>query len=323
MVAFRDKLVDGLMKRGIGVTFELSDAPYAAILIIGGTRDLMGLWRAKRHGVRITQRLDGMNWIHRIRRTGWRHYLRAEYGNMILSLIRSRLADQIIYQSKFSQQWWKRVYGVNDIPWRVIYNGVDLERYTPAGSEKIPDDHVRILLVEGSIGGGYEWGLETAVHLAERLYSINNRDVEAMVAGRVAEVLQREWSTKTMVRVNFMGQVPPGRIPELCRSAHMLYAADLNPSCPNSVIEALACGLPVVAFDTGALSELVTKVAGKLVPYGGDPWKMDPPDMEGLVEAAIIVQNNQADFRRAARKRAEEALGIDLMVDSYLGALNI
>src|SRR5512143_582318 len=111
MVSFRGRLVSGLEKRGIEVSYELNDRPYEAVLVIGGTRDLAGIWRAKRRGVPITQRLDGMNWIHRKRQTGWRHYLRAEYGNIILSLIRSQLADRIIYQSEFSHQWWERVYG--------------------------------------------------------------------------------------------------------------------------------------------------------------------------------------------------------------------
>jgi len=323
MVSFREKLVKGLTERGIGISYDLSDKPYDAVLVIGGTRDLPGLWRAKRSGVRIIQRLDGMNWIHRKRHTGWRHYLRAEYGNILLSLIRSRLADQIVYQSKFSRKWWERVYGENNTPWQVVYNGVDLERYTPDGAGKPPEDRVRVLVVEGSIGGGYEWGLETAVQLAERIATPHIREVEVMVAGRISSTLQQEWKAKARVQVSFVGQVLPEQIPELDRSAHLLYASDINPACPNAVIEALACGLPILAFDTGALSELVTPVAGRLARYGGDPWKLDPPDMDGLAENANTILNNLAAFRKAARRRAEEAFGLDLMVESYLEALNL
>lgn len=321
MVSFRGKLVKGLADRGIGVSFDLSDTPYAAILVIGGTRNLPGLWRAKRRGVRIIQRLDGMNWIHRKRRTGWRHFLRAEYGNMLLSVIRSRLADQIVYQSEFSHSWWERVYGGGSTPWRVVHNGVDLERYTPTGAGNVPDDHVRILLVEGSIGGGYEWGLETAIHMAERISTTYSRNIEVMVVGRVSASLQHEWKSKAEVQVSFIGQVPPERIPEFDRSAHVLYAADLNAACPNSVIEALACGLPVVAFETGALSEIITVEAGRLMPYGGDPWKLEAPDIDGLAEAANSIIKDQTGFRKGARSRAEEAFGLDHMVEGYLDAL--
>jgi len=323
MVSFREKLVKGLTERGVGVSYDLLDTPYEAILVIGGTRDLVGLWRAKRRGVQIVQRLDGMNWIHRRRRTGWRHYLRAEYGNLILSLIRSRLADQIIYQSEFSQQWWERVYGLNHIQWHVVYNGVDLERYTPDGKGDLPGDHVRILLVEGTIGGGYELGLQTAIHSGEKLHSTYHHDVEVMVVGRVSETLQSEWKSRTEINVNFTGQVPGERIPEIDRSAHILYAADLNPACPNSVIEALACGLPVAGFDTGALSEIVTEGSGQLVPYGGDPWKLEPPDIGGIAKAVNDILGDQPGYRKTARKRAEDAFGLDHMVEGYLNVLSI
>jgi glycosyltransferase involved in cell wall biosynthesis len=123
--------------------------------------------------------------------------------------------------------------------------------------------------------------------------------------------------------VNFTGQVPAEKVPELDRSAHVLYAADVNTACPNSVIEAMACGLPVVAFDTGALSELITPDTGKLITYGGDPWKLDPPDIDGLVEAVKIVIINRSGFSAAARKRAEDIFGLDHMVEGYLDALNV
>ncbi len=115
--------------------------------------------------------------------------------------------------------------------------------------------------------------------------------------------------------------MPHEQIPALDRSAHLLYSADLNAACPNSVIEALACGLPVAAFATGALPELVTGDSGRLVPYGGDPWKLDKPDIPALAQAAAEILQDQARFRMAARQRAEEAFGLDTMVDRYLDVL--
>jgi glycosyltransferase involved in cell wall biosynthesis len=264
-----------------------------------------------------------MNWIHRKKRTGWRHFIRAEYGNFILSLIRSRLADKIVYQSEFSQQWWERVYGKSAIPWHIVQNGVDLGRFSPTGTGEPPDDHERILLVEGTIGGGYETGLQMAIQMGERLYSVHNRNVEIVVVGRVSFASQQETIGKAKIPVNFTGQVPPEIIPEIDRSAHVLFAADLNPACPNSVIEALACGLPVASYDTGALPEIVTEGAGLLVPYGGDPWNLDPPDTDGLAKAVISILDDQATYRMAARQRAENTFGLDRMVEGYLKALKI
>lgn len=321
MVSFRGRLVRGLAERGIQVTFDLHDVPYEAILVIGGTRDLAGLWRAKRSGVPVIQRLDGMNWIHRRKHTGWRHYLRAEYGNFILSTIRSRLADRTIYQSEFSRQWWERTHGMSQIAWGVVHNGVDLTQYTPNGHGEAPRTHMRILLVEGTIGGGYEFGLHTAILMGEKLQSDYAHAVEVMVVGRISDNLQREYRAREGIKVNFVGQVPMESIPELDRSAHVLYAADLNPACPNSVIEALACGLPVAGYDTGALSEIVTVGSGKIVPYGGDPWKLDLPDIRGLAKAVNDIFVNQASYRNAARRRAEEAFGLDRMIDGYLEIL--
>lgn len=325
MVSFQHKLAAGLAARGIEVCYDLDDTPYEVVLVIGGTRQVMGLWRARKRGIRIVQRLNGMNWIHRLRRTGWSHYLRAEYGNALLALIRARLADHVVYQSEFSRQWWEGKRGSTTVPNTVVYNGVDLETYTSLGPHERPKERVRLLLVEGSLMGGYEMGLEVAVQLAEGLdvaYSRKlKKPVELMVVGRVPSDLKAKWHKRSRVEINWAGLLPAERIPEIDRSAHLLYSADINAACPNSVIEALACGLPVLAFDTGALSEMVPGDAGRIVAYGGDPWQLDAPDVAALVESADEIVSGQDRFRSAARERAETAFALDTMVEGYLRAL--
>lgn len=321
MVTFQGKLVRGLEKRGCQVTYDLNDQPYAAVLVIGGYKDLVGLRRARRKGIPVVQRLNGMNWIHRKRRTSLKHYLRAEYGNFILSIIRGKIASQIVYQSEFSQRWWENVRGPTPVAKRIIYNGVDLNLFAPEGEHDRPTDRWRVLLVEGTLGGGYEMGLESAVGLAEGLQGKLRKSVELVVTGRVSPALQEGWQKRSRVPLHFTGVVPHQEIPHLDRSAHLLFSADIHAACPNSVIEALGCGLPVAAFDTGALAELVQGEAGRVVPYGSDPWQLEQPDLPALVDAAAEILGDQARFRQAARQRAEAAFGLDEMVEAYLEAL--
>jgi glycosyltransferase involved in cell wall biosynthesis len=339
MVSFRHKLSEALARRGIRVSYSLSDRPLDAVLVIGGTRHLVGLLRARRAGIPIVQRLDGMNWLHRLLprsgAAGWRHYLRAEYGNRLLSVIRARLATEVIYQSEFSRDWWERVRGRTPVPAQVIYNGVDLDIYNPHSERNLPRDRCRLLLVEGSLMGGYEYGLQAAAELASGLSGClqaagSDRSLELDVVGRVPKFLQEKWEAfiagqenRGRISITWTGLVPHERIPAIDRSAHLLYSADINAACPNSVIEALACGLPVVAFDTGALSELVRERAGMVVPYGGDPWKLDPPDISALVAAAWKILQDLPAFQQAARQRAEAAFDLETMVDRYLEAMQL
>jgi len=146
--------------------------------------------------------------------------------------------------------------------------------------------------------------------------------------GRVSPEMKSYWEeygkrpeSPAGMRLSWAGLVERQKIPEIDRSAHLLYSADVNAACPNSVIEALACGLPVVSFDTGALPELVTGDAGRIVAYGGDPWRLDAPDVATLVRGASEILSDPERFRRAARQRAEAAFGLETMVDAYLDVL--
>jgi glycosyltransferase involved in cell wall biosynthesis len=319
--SFQLKMVAALQARGIEACFDPLDIPYNAILVTGGTRRLGALQAAHRRGVRIVQRLDGINWIHRRVRTGIRHYLRAEYGNLLLRIVRTRLADHIIYQSDFARRWYEEWYGETRVPWTVVHNGVDLQTYTPEGSGERPADRIRLLVVEGNMGGGYEMGLDWAIQLAGLVAKRQIHPVELRVAGKVPPERQSACQTRSRVPITWAGIVPRERIPELDRSAHLLFSADVHPACPNSVIEALACGLPVVAFDTGSLAELVPPQAGRVVPYGSNPWKIEPPDLPSLAEAAVQVLADMPRYQRGARQRAEEAFGLDRMVEGYLAEL--
>ena len=313
--SFRLKFEQGLRARGVEVTYDLS-ASADAVLVIGGTRNLFQLWQARQRGQRIVQRLDGINWVHRKRNTGLKHYIRAEYGNFILSFIRRRIATGIIYQSDFSRNWWEDWYGATRVPFTTVHNGIDLQTYSAGDPPSHPP--YRLLLVEGSLGGGYEMGLDNAIELTQTLKEKHNLPIELVVVGKISDEHRQRVDAKSRVTIQWMGSVARERIPEIMRSAHLFFTADLHPACPNSVIEALACGLPVAGFDTGAVKELVIGDSGRVVSYGSDPWNIEQPDISSLAQAAHEILKDQPRFSRTARRHAESALGLGAMVDAYL-----
>jgi len=199
----------------------------------------------------------------------------------------------------------------------VILNGVDLEQYSPRGKQERPMDRHRLLLLEGSLARGLNSGLFHGVSLAEKLSE--RHPLEVVVAGNVDPPTQRRLHHR--VPVKFLGTIPREEIPQLARSSHLMYCAEVNPPCPNSVIESLACGLPVVGFESGSLKELVGTEAGRIVAYGADPWKLERPDIAALADSAGEVLAQQEPFRASARRRAEALFGLDQMVDSYLKVL--
>ena len=318
VTSFRFKFEEGLRARAVEVTHDPSQKA-DAILVLAGTRHILSLWKARRRGMRIVQRLDGINWVHRVRPAGPRYTVRAIYGNANLAFIRRRLAQQLVYQSQFVKQWWEDWYRPARVPDTVILNGVDLHRYTSHGLHERPNNHHRLLVVEGSLAGAQNSGLFHAVQLAQSL--AKRFKIELMVVGRVDNRSRYKLQNQTLFRMRFMGTLPAEQIPWLMRSSHVLFPAEVNPPCPNSVIEALGCGLPVAGFDTGSLSELVQREAGRLVPYGADEWKLEQPDIPVLTEAAADVLQNQPSFRAAARAQAESRFGVDKMVDEYLKVL--
>lgn len=316
MASFRLKFEDGLSRRGIAIAHNPDDTP-DVVMVIGGTRHLLPLWKAKRRGLRIVQRLDGINWVQRARWSGLRYTVRAELGNLLLAYIRNRIADRVVYQSEFIRGWWEDWYSPARARAHVILNGVDLEVYAPVSRNAIPTSPpYRLLVVEGSLAGGLDMGLQAAVRLGEILSE--TYPVHLTVAGKIDARTKVRLEKESRFPIELVGVIQRERIPELMRASHLLFSAEINPPCPNSVIEALACGLPVVGFDTGSLRELVGERAGRLVPYGGDPWKLEAPDVPVLANAAIEILQNQERFRLAARTRAEENLGLDKMVNAYL-----
>lgn len=309
--SFQRRLAACLRERSIDVTFDLDDPPYDAILIAGGTRRIGALLKRKWRGVRVVQRLDGVNWHHRLDRRDLRHNARAVLFNADMRLIYRFLADAVVFQSDFTRDWVIREFGRAPERTGIIHNGVDPRIFAPP-PEPPARDKLRIMAVEG------RWGLEQMVRIPIRLgAALADIGIDAEI--RVAGVIPDEFAPMLAAapHIRYLGVVEEAELIRHERECHMFLSSELNPPCPNSVIEAMACGLPVVGFHMGSLPELVPEEAGVCAPYGGDPWAAEAPDVGALAKAAARVWEDLERYRHGARENAERRFTLEKMTDAY------
>ncbi|MCP3930983.1 MAG: glycosyltransferase family 4 protein, partial [Bacteroidetes bacterium] len=233
-------------------------------------------------------------------------------ANNLLRFIRNNLADQIIYQSEFVRDWWHKYAGNVDGKERIIYNAVDINDFKPFFSGTQEDR--KLVCVEGTVQSddAYIYPVET---LSKQLYE-KGLVAETIVCGRI-QTMEAQQRLESCPGLVIKGMIPRERIASVFQNAVYLVL-EVHPACSNSIIEAMACGIPVIGFDTGSVRELVSPEAGICVPYGADPWKLERPDVASLFKAAEKVINSWEQYSKGARAAAEKRFNIKDMTNAYV-----
>jgi glycosyltransferase involved in cell wall biosynthesis len=228
------------------------------------------------------------------------------------------LSDFVIYQSAFSKQMTDQyLYNRRD-HYAVVFNGIDLQRFSPAPAR----EGRRRLAVAGTIRDEYVLG--TVLPVFDRLYQ--RHDLELMIIGPLDAINQRllhqyrSRNSSGAARVEWTGPVDNDALPQLLRRADVLIHPRLGDWCPNVVVEAMACGLPVVCGSWGGAAELVGG-GGVVVPT--EPWAYGDSYVEGITAALGQMLDDLPTFSRAARRRAEEAFDMTRVAKQYAEALTV
>ncbi len=311
--SFQERLTTQLKNLGWQIVYPEDRIAPDVVLVVAGTRKLGWLWRCQRRGIRIVHRLGGMNWLYRTGCKAEGRHVLPMLRNYLFSTIRARFADTVVYQSEFARDWWNREYGV----WRghqvIIRNGVDLNAFQPRGQES----RKRLVCVEGIVEySPVNTGIIDA--LAQEVEFRGLADVFE-VYGKVGDTIRRRYAGYR--KVHIVGPVPRDQIHTVYPGS-VFVSLDVNAACPNSVIEALASGCPVVAFATGALPELVAPECGILVPYGADAWRHETPAYSALVEAVGQAFERRSQLAPAARRSAQARFNFADVLQAYLQVLS-
>ena len=149
-----------------------------------------------------------------------------------------------------------------DLKIAVIPNGVDSRIFYPA--KKLSSKPVILCNSRSGKRKGVEYLIRA---MPEVLKKIPKVKLVLVGEGIEKESLKRLTNKlKLDKQIKFLGQVKHGKLPEIYRKASVFVLPSLSESLSNSLLEALACGLPVVATKVGGNPELMNKKNGILVP---------------------------------------------------------
>jgi glycosyltransferase involved in cell wall biosynthesis len=262
------------------------------------------LWAARRRAAPVVVNQNGVGY------PGWAGERTEEVNRPLRRALEA--AEHVLYQSEFCKRSADHFLGESRSGWEILPNAVDADRFTPAA--EAPDGGP-VLLLAGDQTQAYR--LELALETLRTLLG-EHPEARLLVTGRSVvpvDSLVERYGLRG--RVELAGRYAQRDAPELYRRAHVLLHTKVNDPCPTAVIEAMACGLPVVYPRSGGTVELVGDEAGIGVPHP-DSWERDePPAAEALAAAVVRALRDRETYGAAARRRAVERFALGPWLDRH------
>ena len=198
---------------------------------------------------------------------------------------------------------------------RVIGNGIDLERFQAVAREAarrrfgLPDD-ARVLVSVGALveRKGFHRVIECLPELLKAEPNLHYLIVGGVnPEGDMAAALRAQVAAAGLEqRVHFLGALPPDELKWPLSAADVFVLATSNEGWANVFLEAMACGLPVVATDVGGNREVVCRPElGTIVPFG---------DRAALTDALRAALNRDWPAQAILAYAAENAWDVRVKV---------
>lgn len=297
---------------GCDVVHLISNSQYVPIL------------RALNPGIKIVLHMHGL----------WLTQLPAK-------LVRERLAqtDLVVGCSDYLTDSISRRFRGSCPPCRTVYNGVDVEQFSPASDRAAKPRATRNLLFVGRISPekglhhlldafaivlksnpdvhltliGPEWVLP-AEFLAELSDEPGVRDLRRFYGRQSYPAYLRSRLDSALAgRVTFAGMVKHPQLVDYYRNADAVILPSLSETFGVSLIEAMSCGVPVIASAVGGMRELVQHETTGLLAPPGDPKALAEAILRLLKDPALA-----AALARAGRQRAQETFSWDQIAGNML-----
>jgi glycosyltransferase involved in cell wall biosynthesis len=228
------------------------------------------------------------------------------------------MADFVIYQSQFCQESAQRFLGHCEIPSEILFNPVDIKKFQPS-SEPAFNRQIKLL------AAGTQGTRDRVVNALDMVAALRREGIDVIltVAGNF-QWRNGECDFQNHIAKNSL-QNHVRRVARFSQSdAASLYSRHdvlIHPKymdpCPTVVLEAMACGLPVIGSVSGGMPELVPEECGVLIPAPLDYEKLHTPSGEALAAAFKKALPMLPEMSAAARSNAVARFSIGPWVEAH------
>lgn len=188
--------------------------------------------KRSRNGPALIHRVDGVPELARGKRT---------LADDVQPAV-NRLTDYTVFQSEYCRTTFSEQCGFSPANSTVIHNGVDPRLFHPGGDTH-SEAGAPLRLVAVSWSPNRRKGFDTLAEMSKL------PGVELTFAGN--------WCPEVgPANVKLAGVLQSQELADLMRSSDAMVHAGWNEACSNVIVEAMACGLPVVYRDSGGNREL-------------------------------------------------------------------
>jgi len=206
-----------------------------------------------------------------------------------------------------------RKRGYNGSKHSLIPPMVDTEFYHPqtAAESRRNEGPLRLFTAARfSWTKGWEFALQAVALLVER-----GIDVHYYIAGEGDfrdAVLYTIHELNLTERVHLLGWLPPEKIREWMWNSDLYLLASVNEAFNNSVLQAQACGLPVVCADAGGLPENIVNGKTGLLARRRDAW-----DLADKTEVLLKDRDQRTEMSGKAARHVRENLELSSTVAEF------
>ncbi|MBI4488600.1 MAG: glycosyltransferase [Deltaproteobacteria bacterium] len=220
-----------------------------------------------------------------------------------------RMSDAIVCNGNAVRSFITQHYRAPAHKIKVVYNGVDLDRFIPGSTDSQPSGRPedRLVITVGRLvpAKDLDLFLDAAALLAHK-----KAGVRFMIVGDgpCRETLEGNVSRNGLNgQVSFLGD--RADVPQLLQAADIFWLTSAWEGLPNVLLEAMACAKPIVTRDVGACRELVS--------HGVNGYLVSSRDAEKFADHTLTLLSDPAratEMGDAGRRLAEEKFSIPAMI---------
>ncbi len=193
----------------------------------------------------------------------------------------------------------------------VISNGVDIDLFKVLDKNRVREElnilrEAKCILYIASDIDDERKGFK---YFVDCIKMIKTKELQILTVGEISKKTKQRM--KKFNCLHFGKVQNKKKLVSIYNSSDLFIISSLEDNFPNTVLEAMACGVPVIGFKTGGIPEQVDNKSGILV---------EKKDVKGLAYSIDSLLNNKSaliSMSSHCRIRSESNYSLNLMVENY------